>query len=58
VLHKEIAQLYYTGKDGLICEHLRVGVKIRMNGGLSSVGENPAHAERENEIMRSICRIS
>ena len=48
VLQKEIAKWCYTGKYELICGHQRNGIKIRMNGGLSTVGENPAVAERGN----------
>jgi hypothetical protein len=41
-----MAKLHYTGKDGLICGHRWVGVKIRMTGGLAAVGLNPAFGER------------
>lgn len=48
VLQKEIEKWHYTGKDGFICGHQRVVVKIRINGVLAVVGENPA---LEEEIM-------
>ena len=38
ILQKKIEKLHYTGKDGLICGHRWVGVKIRMTGGLAAVG--------------------
>jgi hypothetical protein len=47
-LQKEIEKWHYTGKDGFICVLQTVGVQIRMNGGLATVGENPALAQRGN----------
>jgi hypothetical protein len=48
VLRKEITKWHYTGKDGFICGPRRVGVQIRMNGGLAAVGKIAALAERGN----------
>jgi hypothetical protein len=37
-----------SGNDGLICGHRRLGVQIRMSGGLKAVDENPALEKRGN----------